>query len=109
MIGGKDGERMVSWVWKMDFNQTQFKWTRMNNINNQRFRHECAIIKVRKSIGKIFDFGVWIQNVYDKVQIFWEGNKKLEDGFKFFGLLAIFELDYIGKYDVFGTYWNFPS
>ena len=64
MIGGKDGERMVSWVWKMDFNQTPFKWTRMNNINNQRHRHECAIIKVRKSVGKLFD------ELYDKAQIF---------------------------------------
>ena len=76
MIGGKDGERMVSWVWKMDFNQTQFKWTRMNNINNQRFRHECAIIKVRKSIGKIFDFGVWIQNVMIKFRYSEKATKK---------------------------------
>ena len=70
LIGGKDGERMVSWVWKMDFNQTPFKWTRMNNINNQRHRHECAIIKVRKSIGKIFDIRCLDPKRYDKVQIF---------------------------------------
>ena len=67
---------MVSWVWKMDFNQTQFKWTRMNNINNQRFRHECGIIKVRKSIGKIFDFGVWIQNVMIKFRYSEKATKK---------------------------------
>ncbi len=67
---------MVSWVWKMDFNQTApYKWTRVTNINNQRHRHECGVVKVRKSIGKLFDFGVWVQ----KVMRLCEGQKKVED------------------------------
>ena len=97
---------MVSWVWKMDFNQTPVKWTRMNNINNQRHRHECAFIKVRKSIGKLFDFGVWIQAVVIKFRYSEKATQKWKMDLNFVAFLQYLNFTnlifrYIGKYDVF--------